>query len=312
MQTIRTSPDRLSLPPILTACLPTRLISAVASCGAASVEELRLHSNRFATVTSCGKSYGTGIALDAKEMNDILKHMCGGSLYAFGHTINQGYLTLSDGIRVGVCGSAAVENGRVIGINQVSGLMIRIPHSITVSAAPILERFHADEHTHGLLVYAPPRVGKTTLLRTIAAALSAPDCALRTVVVDTREELCYNLDARESNLDILVGYPRAVGIEIAVRTMSADVIVCDEIGNMADAHAILSAANCGVPLIASAHAASVEELLERPFMQALHRARVFGSYVGLKRGSDNTFVYHFTDRKNIRPDPPRQMTAWQS
>ncbi|MBQ9784732.1 MAG: hypothetical protein IJW29_04445 [Clostridia bacterium] len=295
MQTIRISHKPCTLPSVLCACLPPSLVDAVGRCEATAVEELRLHAGRYATVTSRGRSLDTGILLSDKELSEILKRMCQGSLYAYSQTINQGYLTMPGGIRVGVCGTAAVEGGEIIGISAISGLMIRIPHAVNVSPAPVLERFLAAEGLRGILVYAPPGHGKTTLLRAVTAALASPPHTRRTVAVDTRAELQFGLEDRQLNLDILVGYPRATGIEIAVRTMGAEVIVCDEIGNAADAHAILLAANCGVPLVASAHAATLSELLERPFMQSLHRAHVFGTYVGIRRGGPLGFTYLFTD-----------------
>lgn len=146
-----------------------------------------------------------------------------------------------------------------------------------------------------MLIYAPPGIGKTTLLRTIAIEASSGVNALRTVVVDTREELGYTLDGERLMIDILIGYPRQVGIEIAVRSLGAQLIICDEIGGPQDARAILSASNCGVPLVASAHASSVEELLHRPSLKLLHSAEVFGCYVGILRDRCGGFEYRFTD-----------------
>jgi stage III sporulation protein AA len=117
--------------------------------------------------------------------------------------------------------------------------------------------------------------------------------------VDTRGELNVELDDSSLYLDVMSGYPRDVGIEIAVRTLGAQVIICDEIGSMADAHATLGAANCGVPLIASAHASSVDELLERPAIALLHRSHVFGKYVGISRRITGGFDYDITDWHDI-------------
>ncbi len=294
MQSIRITRAPLRLPSVLADCLPIHLSDALCQSGAPALEELRLHKGRVASVCAHGRTYRTGVSLSETEMNDILKRMCGGSLYAFSQSINQGYLSLSDGIRVGVCGSAALEKGSVIGVSQITGLIVRIPHAVNVSAKEILDCFLAQRAMRGILIYAPPGGGKTTVLRALAASLASPDYDFRTVAVDTREELKFTLDGGNLNLDILAGYPRKIGIEIAVRSLGAQIIVCDEIGDAADAQAILAAANCGVPLIASAHAASAEELLSRPAMHMLHRARVFGYYVGLLRGRDNGYSYRIT------------------
>ena len=201
---------------------------------------------------------------------------------------------MEGGIRVGVCGCAAVENGRVVGVSRVTSLNVRIPHAVTVCVDPILDWFFSQPLRQGMLLYAPPGGGKTTVLRSLAAALSSPRYNLCTVAVDTREELGVTLADSKLNLDILVGYPKRIGIEIAVRSLGAGVILCDEIGDEEDARAILSAVGCGVPLIATAHAADPRELLCRPTFASLHRAHAFGAYVGLTRREDNAYFFRFT------------------
>ena len=137
-----------------------------------------------------------------------------------------------------------------------------------------------------MLIYGRPASGKTTVLRAIAEAAASSPYSLRTVAVDTREELGWGLGGSDLLLDILIGYPRDLGIEIAVRSLGAQLVVLDEIGSVSDAEAILNAANCGVPIVASAHADSLSELLLRPAIRRLHEARVFSHYAGLTRGSD--------------------------
>lgn len=299
MQSIKSFHIPIELPEKLIHCFPLHLTDAIHRLNAPCAEEIRLHRNRIATVTCGGKNYPTNIILNENEINEILHRMCGGSLYAFRQTINNGYLSLEGGIRVGVCGTAALEEEKIIGINDVSGLIIRIPHRHRINAQPVLDVLHRLGGMRGILIYAPPGIGKTTLLRTVAIEASSGADALRTVVVDTREELGFTLDGERLTLDVLIGYPRQIGIEIAVRSLGAQLIVCDEIGGGQDARAILSAANCGVPLVASAHAASVEELLRRPSLKLLHSAEVFGCYVGLRRDKCGGFEYTFTDHKSV-------------
>lgn len=295
MQSIKAVKNPIELPQRLLTCLPLPLCDAIRRCGVGCAEEIRIHRDRFCTVTSHGQSFSTGLTVSENEINDILHRMCGGSLYAFQNTINQGYLSLGDGIRVGVCGCAALEDDRIIGVSDVSGLVIRIPHRHTLDVSLILNELETSG-TGGVLIYSPPGVGKTTVLRNVALAVSTGADAKHTVVVDTREELGYTLEGERLTLDVLLRYPKKTGIEIAVRTLGAQLVICDEIGDTEDARAILSASNCGVPLVATAHAKSAAELLARPSIRMLHNFGVFRAYVGLKRDQYGQMTYRMTTR----------------
>ncbi len=299
MQNIQIAYKHSPLPTVLERILPPHFCDAIIRTGANPFEEIRLHKGRHLTVTSRQKKLGCGIIVSEREIQEIFTRMCGGSLYAHEETIRQGFIPLEGGIRAGVCGSAACEGGKIIGVHSVTGLMIRIPHAIAVDTDFLLRDFFSGSSFGGMLIYSPPGVGKTTLLRALAKDASSPRYGRHTVIVDTRGELNVELNDPSLNLDIMSGYPRDTGIEIAVRTLGAQLIVCDEIGSMADARATLGAANCGVPLIASAHASSIEELLERPAIKLLHHAHVFGKYVGLSRRAMGGFDYKITDRRTI-------------
>lgn len=309
MQRIHTAQHGTALPRALDVALPSRLSEAVRALGIPFPEELRLHADRYATVRSENRTYRTSVKLTEGELAQILKQMCAGSLYAYAETIARGYLTLAGGIRVGVCGSAATEKGHVIGVSSITGLTVRIPHAVEVDTQP-LKAILSSLPSAGILLYSPPGVGKTTLLRSLAKRISSAEFGLRTVVIDCRSELTGTLDGESLALDVLVGYPRDLGIEIAVRSLSAQVIVCDEIGSESDAQAILSATNCGVPMIATAHAREARELLLRPPLRRLHDARVFGSYIGLCR-TNRTLSYRITDWQDAECEAARMTVGRQ-
>lgn len=281
-----------TLPRILTELLPYRVTDALQTVPH-RVEEIRLRRGHQMSVTVSGGNQFLPVVMDAPGMELLLAQLASGSLYAHEETLKEGFLTLPGGIRVGVAGRASVVNGRITGISDVTSLCIRIPFFKAVSGKPVRELLEAQKWSSGVFIWSPPGEGKTTLLR--AAALSCAGeteryPAKRTVLADTREEIAPFEDGSALALDVLRGYPKADGIAIACRTLGAEVIFCDEIGAEETA-AVLAAANCGVPLVATAHAGSVRGLLLRPGFKELHLARVFGTYLGIRKNGNGGFIF---------------------
>lgn len=266
------------------------------------VEEIRLRSGRRVCLTLGTRSGKRNLPLEVcfsqSELSCMLERLCDGSLYAYGESICRGYISLGDGIRVGVCGHASLEDAKIRGVYDVSSLNLRIPHRpIPLDPALVLKIKQTVARGEGVLVYSRPANGKTTLLRSLCYALSCPDGALRVVAVDSRDELCPSLEGSELSLDVLCGYPKAEGIHIATAYMNPDVIICDEIGAEDDVGAIISTQNCGVPLIASTHGEELCSTLRRPAIARLHEIGAFGLYVGVAIRFGEGFDYLLHTRK---------------
>lgn len=272
------------------------------------IEEIRLRRDSYVyfTIGAAGKKRNaiTSVILSADELSEIFKRMCDGSLYAFSESITRGYISLPSGVRVGVCGHAALENERILGVYDISALNIRIPRGDIFADAGLLDlargRLRLGE---GILIFSPPSQGKTTCLRSLACALASGNSPMRVSVVDTRGELSFmpnmpDFAKRGSlSLDFFVGYPKAEGIRIATLFMNPEAIICDEIGGDEEALAIVDAQNCGVPLIASTHGASLSSIMLKRGIAALHSAGAFGAYVSLRIGYGGAFSYSWYSRE---------------
>jgi len=73
-------------------------------------------------------------------------------------------------------------------------------------------------------------------------------------------------------------------MESALRTMSPQLMICDEIGSLSDSDAIRESYGSGVPTIVSAHARNVSELRKKEYIKDLIDMGAFSYAVGLSRG----------------------------
>ena len=214
-----------------------------------------------------------------EEMGRLVKKLCDGALYAHRDSIASGYLTLRGGVRVGICGHARYEDGSLVGVSDVRSLVFRIPgHRCEFSDE--LEQIFRSGIGRGMLIYSSPGVGKTTALRALALRLGSGRDAVRVAVIDERCEFDER-DYRDSEVDILKGYERRRGIEIATRTMSPEVIMIDELC-AEDALLLPSVLRSGVPVVATAHAGSYAEVKEKPSLSPFISSGAFEVFVGLR------------------------------
>ena len=220
------------------------------------VEELRLRVMHPLTVLTLEGELnaapdGRASLVTAEDLEQMLGAVTEYSRYACIETLRQGFLPLRGGFRLGVCGSAVVRDGEVSNLKDISSLALRIVcEHIGLGSDVAPQLFSADGRFLSTLILSPPGGGKTTLLRDLIRVLSLGDAEHRALRV-------------------------AVGIPMVLRGMNPQVIAVDEITAEEDIRAMCLAANCGVGLLASIHAASVDELHQKPLWRELLRARVF-------------------------------------
>lgn len=273
--------------------MPGRISREVASVVGSRVqgekcpEELRLRVGGACSVIIGGRSVPLYETVERAEADELVYRLCHGSIYAYRDTITNGYIPMNEGSRVGICGSARYEDGKIVGVSRVSSLVFRFPSGGCDFAEELYSMW--CECTGGILIASPPRGGKTTALRALIGLVGGR-AGKQVVAVDERCELSGE-DYTHASVDVLCGYDRKRGVELALRTMSPEIIAVDEIGNDGDSEALLAALGAGVGVIATAHGGTARDACRREPVGRLAKAGMFARAVRIQRDGGRFSVY---------------------
>ncbi len=235
-----------------------------------------------------------GIPCREDELSYFLGAFCGGSVYRYFDRLKDGFAVDGDGWRMGICSQRTA--GSVFLPHHIFGINLRIPRQVPLAAKPIIEKMKT-EGIFSLLICSAPGEGKTTILRSLGALLSLGSAGLsplRVAAVDEREELFPpNMKIEAGLLDVLPAYKKSDGIEQATRLFSPQIILCDEIGSLQEAEAVLSACSGGCTVIASAHAATLDEAKRSPTLAKLMESGKFRYVLFLEKQRGDTYQCRF-------------------
>lgn len=197
----------------------------------------------------------------SEEIGECMKSFCHFSIHSYEKELREGYITLKGGHRAGFCGTAVIKDGSLDGVRNISSINIRIARE-AVGCGEELRETVFDEKFRGLLIAGRPMNGKTTLLRDLCRIIG-DECKL--VLVDSRSEVAACFSGLPQNnvgkfTDVMNGYGKEEGIEIATRTLSPEYIACDEITG--DEKLARLCLDSGVRMIFTLHCGSVKGAME--------------------------------------------------
>lgn len=232
------------------------------------------------------------------ELKECLQKVCGYSMQSCEQELAHGFCTLAGGHRVGIAGTAAAEDGKILSLREVGSLNFRIARQIYGAAGELPRQLYGQGRIPSVLLVGEPGSGKTTVLRDLIRRLSGGECErpLQIAAIDERGELAGGRTLGEAVLDLgpctdlLSGYPKGLGMEIALRTLAPQILACDEVGGEREAQAVMESVHAGVALLATAHGRSVSALKQRPALCGLLKSGAFDVIVLLSGGKPQKII----------------------
>ena len=243
------------------------------------VYELRLRADRPLCVNYAGKYQMLGrrgvtdkiencYIVTKEEIEEALFRAGEYSVYSVEEQIRSGFLTTSQGVRIGIAGRYVFDRGQPLTIRDVGSLCIRIPHQVKGAGEEIYNRCMRGKSLQSVLLLSLPGRGKTTALRELCRLLSKIE-RKNILVCDERGELDFG--ELGPTCDVLSYADKATAFEVGIRTLRPDVIVTDELAET-DILAVKRAISSGVSVLASAHIKDARE-------GKLRYAELFDRYV---------------------------------
>lgn len=267
------------------------IITRFQICCDRPIEEIRLRLFRPLAVEAGGrwllKVDGTPTVhphrawiVEEEELRATIELMTESSLYTMEEELRQGFITLPGGHRAGLAGECLVEGGRLARIKTITGINLRVARELPGIARLVIPHLWMRERLMRTLIVSPPQAGKTTLLRDMVRALGDGDWnsySLKVGLIDERSEIAGSFHGVPQlnigiHTDVLDGCPKAEGIYRLLRAMGPEVVAVDEIGRPEEVEAVRDLLYAGVGVLATAHASSFEELMERPVLRSIVKA----------------------------------------
>lgn len=259
----------------LLAILPQNIRQDVDNLGRESLQEIRMRQNQPIQLICHGYEHWLKTVPTTADLNYIVNAASRYSPWAAA-SISKGYLTAQGGHRIGIGGEVVNRDGQITGIKNITSLCIRVARDFPDLAKSF------GQATDSILILGPPGSGKTTFLRDLIRQIADKTCI---AVVDERGELFPHAAnfSQGKQMDVLSLCDKPSGIDMALRTLGPGCIAMDEITSETDCAALIRAGWCGVQLLATAHAADVQDLNSRPVYRPLVQTRLFQSAIVLRK-----------------------------
>ncbi len=229
------------------------------------------------------------------HIREVIDRLCHYSMHSCLKQLKEGFFVVENGVRVGVSGTYSTNETPVL--TDFTSVNFRISRCIEGCADDIFSKTYGKN----IIICGGVSSGKTTVLRELCRLTGS---FRKVTLIDERNEISCLAGGIPQNdvgclTDVISGSPRSVGIMSAIRTLSPDVIFCDEIASQNDTEAILDGIGCGVKFVVTAHGMNFSDLLRRKEISCLLEKGKFDAAVFLTGSSSPGEVREIRRLKNV-------------
>ena len=131
------------------------------------VEEIRLRINQNICLKVGQNLISVNYSINNLEMQAIFENICEKSIYSYTRQIANGFITIKGGNRVGITGTAVIENENIINLNYISSLNFRIARQIKEVSVPLLKYIIDLENNsiYNTIIGSPPGARKNNYFK---------------------------------------------------------------------------------------------------------------------------------------------------
>ena len=161
-----------------------------------------------------------------EELNAVLELATGGSVHSAADSIKNGFITVSGGHRIGLCGTGVLKNKELTFIKDISSVSVRIAKEFPGIAEKLAPELVCGGVFQNTLIVSPPGYGKTTdLIRILSEDF-------RIAVADERGEIAAKYRGGPQfdvgrQTDVMEGVNKAGAMMLMLRSMSPQILAVD-------------------------------------------------------------------------------------
>ncbi len=274
-----------------------------------SITEIRLRTKSKVIIICSKKEFVLDCLVSPKTILEILLNVSKNSIYAIQNDINNGFVVIRGGHRIGISGEVVYVDGKIKNIKNICSLNIRIARQVYGCADALLSKIIVGNEFLNTLIVSPPGCGKTTIIRDVIRQVSNGIPSLNFTgknvsLIDERGEIASVYDGIAGldvgvRTDVMSNINKAEGMKMMIRSMAPDIIATDEIGKEEDIYAIKDAILSGVKVIFTMHGDSLSSILKNQNVRELLNLNIFSKIVVLSNGKIPGIIEKIYDTESI-------------